>query len=219
MSINDARLSLNEKFFSWLLICAVFRLSRISYAFGSKTSVLLHCLSVFSWVTSARYWICLRSSLMEVNDNMSIQTSLKRFKSKENLSIHLIISLLPHLTRLNWFKKKPNEVSIYSWNTWLHRRLSETLGQEVLYVFLHLRKVCSLVLIVDFLLQVLYDLSNRRSALILKAGRRSIKERWNLCRDVIPTFHWSFDSARYAPIKDSNRLTLFSTEKSSRSFS
>ena len=41
------------------------------------------------------------SSLMVDNGNMSIQASIKRFKSNDNLPIHLTISMLPLLARVN----------------------------------------------------------------------------------------------------------------------
>ena len=91
MNINVFKLYLNGR--SLLLTCVAYHLSWVSGAFGSRTSALLLCLKTFSRVTSARYWFCLRSSLIVDNCNMSIQASLKRFKSNENLSIHLTISM------------------------------------------------------------------------------------------------------------------------------
>ena len=60
------------------------------------------------------------------------------------------------LFSLEWIDKISRGIhSEYLWNTWLHRRLSEIHGQEVLCTFLHLRQVCSSVLDLVFLLQAL----------------------------------------------------------------
>ena len=132
------------------------------------------CLSTFSWLTSAWFWFCLRSSLMEDNGNMSIQTSLRRFKSSENLPIHLTIWTFPLLARIKWQNLHTSTlelpqwsgVSTCPWNTLLHLRISEFLSQRVLCTFLHLRQVDSSVPVLVFLLQALRGptVDQRRSA-------------------------------------------------------
>ena len=46
-------------------------------------------------------------------------------------------------------------VSTYPWSSWLHLLLSEILDWEVLRAFLHLRQVCSSVLVLVFLIEAL----------------------------------------------------------------
>ena len=75
----------NGKSCSWMLTCVTFHLSLVSDVRGSRISAVLLCLSSFSWFTSTRYWLCLWSSLIADSGNMSIQASLKRFKSSEKL--------------------------------------------------------------------------------------------------------------------------------------
>ena len=88
--------------FSWVVTCVAFHLSLVSGASGSRISVFLLFLSSFSWFTSARLWFRLWVSFMADIGNMSIQASLNRFKSSENLPIHLPISMFPLLARINW---------------------------------------------------------------------------------------------------------------------
>ena len=51
-------------------------------------------------------WNSLRSLATMVIGNMSIQASLRRFRSSENLPIHLTISMSPLLARKKWIKSQ-----------------------------------------------------------------------------------------------------------------
>ena len=59
--------------------------------------ISIFCLSSFSWVTTDSG---LRCSLIVDSGNMSIKASLERFKSSENLPIHLTISIFPLLAQV-----------------------------------------------------------------------------------------------------------------------
>ena len=70
----------------------------------SSDPKVLHFLFVYQYSPKprpARYCFCLCSSLRVDIGSMSIQKSVKRIKSNDNLPIHLTISMFPIITRLN----------------------------------------------------------------------------------------------------------------------
>ena len=155
VNINVVKLSLKWNSASWVVTCVAFHPSQVSGASGSRRSWFLLRLSSFSLSTSAWYWLCLRVSFMEDIGNMSIQASLRHFRSSENLPIHLTISMFSLLARISWkiSKGKHSEllwwsgVSKYSWNTWHLLLILEFLSQEVICTLLCHRQVCSSMLV------------------------------------------------------------------------
>ena len=91
--------------------------------------------------------------------NMSIQASIKRLRSSENLPIHLTISILPLLARVNFKKKTPGKHTLSSIDEVVSHSIPEILDSifcsQRIVNFCISYKICSSVLVLIFLLQAL----------------------------------------------------------------